>query len=204
MKLPLSLFLIRGTTDMSFGLLLLLGVLGVAVCTDLIAGRISNKLILSGMAGALSFQAVAGGGYGVLSAAAGGIGLSAAFAGMAVGFAALFPLYLLRAMGAGDVKLMMVVGAFLGPLQTLGAVVLTFVAGGVLALAMALWQRSLGQMLTNLRFMLTTSVVRAAGGSSPRFEPLQHTAGRMPYAVAIAAGTLLQLVLVRSGGWALS
>lgn len=107
-------------------------------------------------------------------------------------------------MGAADVKLMMVVGAFLGPLQTLGVVVLTFAAGGVLALAMALWQRSLGRMLTNLRFMLTTSMVRAAGGDSPCLEPLQHTAGRMPYAVAIAAGTVLQLVLVRSGGWALS
>jgi len=189
---------------MSFGLLLLLAVLGVALCTDLAAGRISNGLILFGVAGAVGFQTLAEGGSGVLSATAGSIGLGAAFAGMAVGFAALFPLYLLRAMGAGDVKLMMVVGAFLGPLQTLGVVVLTFAAGGVLALAMALWQRSLGQMLTNLRFMLTTSVVRAAGGDSPRLEPLQHTAGRMPYAVAIAAGTLLQLVLVRSGGWALS
>lgn len=189
---------------MSFGLLLLLLLLGFALCTDLAAGKISNGLILSGLAGALGFQALAGGGSSVLSATAGSIGLGAAFAGIAVGFAALFPFYLLRAMGAGDVKLMMVVGAFLGPLQTLGAVVLTFVAGGVIALAMALWQRSLGRMLINLRFMLTTSMVRAAGGSSPRLEPLQHTAGRMPYALAIAAGTLLQLVLVRSGGWALS
>ncbi len=189
---------------MSFGLLLLLLVLSIALCTDLATGRISNGLILFGMAGALAFQAVADGGDGVLSVAAGGIGLGAAFAGMALGFTALFPFYLLRAMGAGDVKLMMVVGAFLGPLQTVGAVVLTFAAGGVLALAMALWQRSLGRMLNNLRFMLTTSMVRAAGGDSHRLEPLQHTAGRMPYALAIAAGTLLQLVLVRSGGWALS
>ncbi len=189
---------------MSFGLLLLLAVLGVALGTDLTAGKISNRLILSGISGALVFQAVANGGDGVLSVTAGSVGLWAAFTGMTVGFVALFPLYLLRAMGAGDVKLMMVVGAFLGPLQTFGVVVLTFVVGGVLALAMALWQRSLGQTMTNLRFMLTSSMVRAAGGESPRLEPLQHTAGRMPYAVAIAAGTVLQLVLVRSGGWALS
>ncbi|MCK2097728.1 A24 family peptidase [Thauera aromatica] len=189
---------------MSFGLLMLLAVLGIAVCTDLATGRISNWLLLSGATGALAFQALADGGDGVLSATAGSVGLWAAFAGMAVGFAALFPFYLLRAMGAGDVKLMMVIGAFLGPLQTFGVVVLTFAAGGVLALVMALWQRSFGQMLTNLRFILTTSMVRAVGGSSPRLEPLQHTAGRMPYALAIAAGTVLQLVLVRSGGWALS
>ncbi len=116
----------------------------------------------------------------------------------------MLPLYALRAMGAGDVKLMMMVGAFLGPMQTLGVVVLTFVSGGVLAIVMALWQRSFRQLATNLRFMLTTSAVRAAGGQAPRFEPLAQTAGRMPYAVAIAAGTVLQLILVRSGGWALS
>lgn len=107
-------------------------------------------------------------------------------------------------MGAGDVKLMMMVGAFLGPLQTLGVVVLTFAAGGVLAIGMALYQRSFRQLVFNLRFMLTTSAISAAGGASPKFEPLQQTAGRMPYAVAIAAGTLLQLYLVRNGGWALS
>jgi len=121
-----------------------------------------------------------------------------------VALVGMLPLYALRAMGAGDVKLMMMVGAFLGPMQTLGVVVLTFVSGGVLAIVMALWQRSFRQLATNLRFMLTTSAVRAAGGQAPRFEPLAQTAGRMPYAVAIAAGTVLQLILVRSGGWALS
>ncbi|APR04576.1 prepilin peptidase [Thauera chlorobenzoica] len=189
---------------MSIGLALLLLVIGWAVITDLTASKVSNKLIAVGFAGAFFFNLSAGNGQGVLSPAGGSIGLLAMASGVAVSFAALFPLYALRAMGAGDVKLMMVVGAFLGPLQTLGAVVLTFVAGGVLALVMAIWQRSLSRMLINLRFMLITGMVRAAGGDSPRLEPLQHTAGRMPYAVAIAAGTVLQLVLVRSGGWALS
>lgn len=124
--------------------------------------------------------------------------------GMMLGFICLLPLYAVRAMGAGDVKLMMMIGAFLGPMQTLGVVVLTFAAGGVLAIVMALWQRSFRQLVLNLRFMLTTSAISAAGGASAKFEPLQQTAGRMPYAIAIAAGTLLQFVLVRSGGWALS
>ena len=189
---------------MNIGLAVLLGVLAVAVLTDLYAHKVDNRLVLAGLAAAWMFHLASAPGGGVLSAVGGSIGTLGVAGGIAVGFAALFPLYALRAMGAGDVKLMMVVGAFLGPLQTLGAVVLTFAAGGVLALAMALWQRSLGRMLINLRFMLTTSMVRAAGGSSPRLEPLQHTAGRMPYALAIAAGTVLQLVLVRSGGWALS
>ena len=189
---------------MNLGLASLLCALTVAVFTDLRTGKVHNLLILTGLLVALAFHIIAAQGDGILQASGGAIRLLPALGGIAVGFAALLPLYLLRAMGAGDVKLMMMVGAFLGPLQTFGVVVLTFAAGGVLALGMALWQRSFAQLALNLRFMLTTSAVRAAGGESPRFEPLAQTAGRMPYAVAIAAGTLLQLILVRSGGWALS
>ncbi|MCK0510445.1 prepilin peptidase [Aromatoleum buckelii] len=164
--------------------------------------RVPNFLIFAGMSAALFTCLFSG--LNDSTSISSGVTLVMVSAGIAVGFAALFPLYALRAMGAGDVKLMMMVGAFLGPLQTLGVVVLTFLAGGVLAFVMALWQRSFRQLATNLRFMLTTSAVRAAGGDSPRFEPLAQTAGRMPYAVAIAAGVVLQLILVRSGGWALS
>jgi len=190
--------------EMNFGLANLLGALAIATLSDLDSRKVPNLLVLGGVLAALTFHVSAAPGSGILDGSGGAIGLLPALGGIIIGFAALFPLYALRAMGAGDVKLMMMVGAFLGPLQTVGVVVLTFAAGGVLALGMALWQRSLGQLTLNLRFMLTTSAVRAAGGKSPRFEPLQQTAGRMPYAVAITAGTLLQLLLVRSGGWALS
>lgn len=186
------------------GLAILIGALAIAVFTDLRTRKVPNLLVLAGILCAATFHAFAVAGNGILESSGGSMGLLPALGGIAVGFAALFPLYALRAMGAGDVKLMMMVGAFLGPLQTVGVVVLTFAAGGVLALFMALWQRSFAQLALNLRFILTTSAVRAAAGESPRFEPLQQTAGRMPYAVAIAAGTLLQLILVRSGGWALS
>lgn len=182
----------------------LIGALAIAVYTDLRAGKIPNGLVLAGTFTALIFHGFAESGDGLLSLASGSLGLLLALSGIAIGFLALLPLYVLRAMGAGDVKLMMMVGAFLGPLQTLGVVVLTFAAGGVLAIVMALWQRSFRQLALNLRFMLTTSAISAAGGASPKLEPLQQTAGRMPYAVAIAAGTLLQLYMVRSGGWALS
>ncbi|NMG28603.1 A24 family peptidase [Aromatoleum evansii] len=179
-------------------------VLAAAVAMDIRSRRIPNLLIAAGLAAGFLVQLITPAGNGPLFANVNADGIAASLCGIFVGFSALLPLYALRAMGAGDVKLMMTIGAFLGPLQTLGVVVLTFAAGGVLALAMALWQRSFRQLVLNLRFMLTTSAISAAGGSSPKFEPLQQTAGRMPYAVAIAAGTLLQLYLVRSGGWALS
>jgi len=187
---------------MNIGLAILLIALAIAVFTDLQRHKVPNWLVASGLLAGLTFQGISPESLGVLHDG-GATGLISSLGGIAVGFVALLPIYALRAMGAGDVKLMMVVGAFLGPLHTLGAVVLTFAAGGVLAIVAALAQRALGQTLTNLRFMLTQVTARGATGGGMRFEPLQHTAARMPYALAIAAGTLLQLYLVRTGGWLL-
>lgn len=182
---------------------LLICLLGIAVFTDLSARRIPNVLVMFGVAAALVTQLLPVTAHPFGSVSATGV-LASVFGGAGIGFVIMFPPYLLRGMGAGDVKLMMMVGAFLGPSQTAGAALLSLLAGGVLAIAMALWHGSCWQVTSNLRYMLTVAAHRLAGGAAPAFEPLQQTAGRMPYAVAIAAGTILQLILVRSGGWALS
>lgn len=171
----------------------------VAVATDVRSHRIPNVLILTGLVAGVALQCIPYRADTLLSAASPDAALSAALLGIAVGFVCPLPLYLLRAMGAGDVKLLMVVGAFVGPAQAFGALVFSFVIGGVIALGMTLYRRSFASLMANLRFMLVTAAVRAAGASPPPVEPLQRSAGRIPYAVAIALGTLLQLVLIRSG-----
>lgn len=55
-------------------------------------------------------------------------------AGLAVGFFLFLPMYLARGMGAGDVKLMGVVGAFAGPALALHIVLASCLVGGALAL----------------------------------------------------------------------
>jgi Flp pilus assembly protein protease CpaA len=52
-------------------------------------------------------------------------------AGMLLGFGAMLPMYLLRIMGAGDVKLMAMVGAFLGAAATATALLFCVVTAGV-------------------------------------------------------------------------
>ncbi|MCK9983926.1 MAG: prepilin peptidase CpaA [Azoarcus sp.] len=172
-----------------------------AVATDIRRHRIPNVLVLTGLIAGTAFQCIPYQDGSFLSAPFPDSGLVPALAGIAVGFVCPLPIYLLRAMGAGDVKLLMVVGAFLGPTQAFAALIFSFAIGGVLALGMALYRRSFATIIANLRFMLVTAAVRAAGGSPPPVEPLQQTAGRLPYAVAIALGTLLQLVLIRSDLW---
>ncbi|WP_371876483.1 prepilin peptidase [Pseudoduganella chitinolytica] len=110
---------------------------------------------------------------------------------MATGFFLFLPLYALRGMAAGDVKLMAMVGAFTGPLLALQIALLTCLVGGLLGLALVLrsgrW-RLLGHNLATILAPLVYSL----GGMPQRPVPLSReaSAGGIPYGVAIAVGTL--------------
>jgi len=54
--------------------------------------------------------------------------------GLALALAIAWPLLTLRALGGGDVKLLVAIGAALGPLSLLGVLFWTALAGGLLAL----------------------------------------------------------------------
>lgn len=124
----------------------------------------------------------------------GGAGFLIAIEGLAVGLVVMLPMYLLRAMGAGDVKLMAMVGAFLGVNDALGAILATFLAGGILSLAYAWKIGVLRRTLQNIRFILYSNAVRISGGRVPTLEDAPESAAKFPYAVAIAMGTLGYLI----------
>lgn len=178
--------------------LLLAGLLGVAVWQDILTRRIPNWLVLCGLIAGLACNAFVSQGSGLFMAEGGGLGLWQSLFGMLAGGALLLPLYLLRAMGAGDVKLMAALGAFFGPWQIVGVVLLTFLAGGVLALGAACISRKLRAVFDNLRLMLLFVVAGRAAGLSLSDV---GTTGRLPYAIAIVFGVGLQLWLAGNPGW---
>jgi prepilin peptidase CpaA len=108
------------------------------------------------------------------------------------------PLYALRAMGAGDVKLLAMVGVWLGAPAVARAALWTLLAGGVLSLVVALGSGVLRQVLGNLRFMLTSTLIKAQGGAGLSVGAPARTTGRLPYAVAIACGTGVELFRIVS------
>ncbi len=157
-----------------------------AVVLDLRSRRIPNSLVLIGLALACIAHAI--------TLTAGSIPLAgpawwSPLTGLLTGLASLLPLYLLRATGAGDVKLMAMVGAFIGTPAVLSAALYTLLAGGLLSLVFMLRPGVTSQAFANVRFLLTDWALRASSGQGARLAPLQTTAARLPYTVAIALGT---------------
>jgi prepilin peptidase CpaA len=155
----------------------LMALLVTAAVVDARTGRIPNWLVLGGAL------------YGVLHYAffpinAREVGIEVALGGLAIGLVALLPLYFLRVMGAGDVKLMAMTGAFLGPMSTVSALLATLLAGGLLAMAITLRSGQFARMLGNV-----AGLTMHQGAC----------VGKMPYAVAIAAGTIGYLVAAQLG-----
>ena len=152
---------------------------------DLRTRRIPNYLTLG--------TAVAGLAYNFMSQ--GLPGLADGFAGMLLGFVFLILPYLWGGMGAGDVKALAALGAWLGP----RLIVLLFcymgIAGGVIAVGYLVWQGSLWEKTKQgWTFLLNLILCRPDGPPRPP-SPADLTEG-IPYGVAIAVGMLV-LVGVR-------
>ena len=139
----------------------LLALLAAAAWTDLRRQRVPNRLVGIGLIYALAFNALHG------SLASGGVGLPAALAGMLLGFGLTLPFYLMRGMAAGDVKLMAMCGAFLGPWDGLHAVLWSFIAGGVLVVAWVVARRRTVQLVRNVAQVLAGASLQVAAGRAP-------------------------------------
>jgi len=171
--------------DLRYGVLTVF--LLAAVYTDLASRKIPNRLVYSGLGVAIVCQTM-------LSS---GMGLWVSLQGMGLGLAIFLPMYFLRAMGAGDVKLMAMVGAFVGPQLIIGATLATLIAGGIMAVIATLWKKEFWKLIENLKVMFLGSMTRFASGQLPLPEQPVASVGKLPYALAITAGTLGYLAWAR-------
>jgi prepilin peptidase CpaA len=146
---------------------------GVAAVIDLRTRRVPN-----GLTAAMTVAGIA-----LALAGAGRVSVGAACVGCVLGAALMLPGHVLGATGAGDVKLLGAVGASLGPVLTLRAFVATVLAGGVIALAVAIRRGRLGQTLA-----ATTKL--ATRGETGEIEA-STADNRFAYAPAIAIGATL-------------
>lgn len=182
-------------------LLLLFALLGAATWHDVRERRIPNAVVFPGMLAAFALHALLPAGQGLFGPQVGGLGLLQSLGGFGLGLALLLPMYALRLMGAGDVKLLAMVGAFVGAGAILTVGMFTLVAGGVLALVFAAWQRSLRRLVGNAYHMaMHTAFSALAGTIAAPTTPPEAASGRLPYAIAIATATVGSVLWLRVHG----
>jgi prepilin peptidase CpaA len=154
--------------------------LGVATFTDLRSRRIPNWLVfpfwLAGLVVSVWMQ--------------GWYGLGQSVSGALLGLVIYGVLFWMGGMGAGDVKLCAAIGAWIGPQQLIFALVITGMAGGLMVFCWALIGGFLKELFTgasNLAFGW-----RHRGGlRDPEMVIANPLKRKMPYAPAIAVGTLI-------------
>ncbi len=171
--------------------LLLAVVLGAAVY-DVRYRRIPNWLSLSGVLVGLALNAF-------LDPVWPGLRLS--LMGLGMGFGVYFLLYALRAMGAGDVKLMAAVGALVGWRDWFGTFLITAIIGGAMALILVAAKGRVKKTLWNLSFIL--SELKSGRPAYMRKEDLDVRNPRalgLPHGAVIAVGTIFFLALAAHFG----
>jgi prepilin peptidase CpaA len=161
--------------------LLLLVLLVSCSVTDLSARRIPNAVLLPALMASLFINSVAGGVAGV----------SDWITGLLIGLLMLMPLHVLGRMGAGDVKLMGVVGSTLGAWGAIVAGLATMMAGGVLAVLYVVWLFTKPGLVSWISGAMQPFTGKAAATDEMTWQNVRAT--EIPYAVAIAAGTFATL-----------
>ncbi len=111
-----------------------------------------------------------------------------------MGLLLLLPLYAIGGMGAGDVKLLAGVGAWIGPSLTVGAFATSAIVGGVMALAMIAWSGQFARHWVRFQVIgheiLTIRDPAKLAGLAAERKPSMML---LPYGIPLAVGSIAYL-----------
>ncbi len=155
-----------------------------AAVTDLRWGKVPNWLTIPALVGGVLIGTLATGTVGLLMSLA-GVGLAMVLWIVTLALGGL--------LGGGDIKLLAALGALKGPRFLICVLVISIGIGGLMAVITALRHRVLGTSLQRLFRGLASAFVRQI----PTQIGNESGALRLPYAAAIAAGTVVGLVYWR-------
>jgi prepilin peptidase CpaA len=162
----------------------------IAAITDVWKFKVHNLLTFPLLASGLIYQSLAPGGS--------GFGLS--ILGAIFGFAVLLVPYVMGGVGAGDVKFMAGVGAWLGMTDAINVFVIAALAGGVYGVVLMFLNNKPSEALINLQilwFRLTAFGLHL--GAEDRVENEVKRSDRrrrlIPFAAMVAVGVLATTLL---------
>jgi prepilin peptidase CpaA len=145
-----------------------------SVATDVRSRRIPNVITLPAIGLGVALQTLVGGVDGFLIS----------FAGFAVAVLAFVVPVTLRVVGAGDLKLVAAIGALMGPAFVLWTILLGAVIGGLIAIVVLVSRRQLTPVLVGAGLDLMSRTV-----------PVASTGLKLPYAIPIALGAALSMLV---------
>ena len=171
----------------TFLLIALLSYVSIVCISDVVSHRIPNVLTVPAAATAMTLSVASHGLSGALTSGA----------GLMVGLSLFLPFYLSGGFGAGDVKGLAAVGAFMGPYGVFLAALCTLIAGMVCGLGLLFvtggWsavRSMLGRWTFRAHVLFTTG--RQAHIEADPGDPARR---RFPYGFAIACGTAASVML---------
>lgn len=122
-------------------------------------------------------------------------GLWSSLEGLGLAFLIYFPLFLVRAMGGGDVKLMAAVGAIVGPGNWLRIFFFTLLFGALAAIFLIFVRKRVRRTFENMWLILTSlGSGQAPYAKNPELDVRSEQGIRLPHAVTIACGALAFLL----------
>jgi prepilin peptidase CpaA len=117
-------------------------------------------------------------------------GLKTSLLGFGLAFAIYLPLYFLRGMGAGDVKLMGAIGAIAGPANWFGIFIGSSLIGGAVAVVLLLARGKLRNSLANISFLLFELAHFRPPYAREELDLSSPKSMKLPHGVMIACGVL--------------
>ncbi|MDP4085048.1 MAG: prepilin peptidase [Bacillota bacterium] len=160
---------------------LLMILLFICVMTDIRKRKIYNAVLFPFLLVGITIHTVT----------AGLLGLSSSLLGGLVGLGILLIPYLLGGMGAGDVKLLAVIGALKGMTFVFMAAINMALAGGAIALLILLFRKGMKKSL--FQFITYIHGIRH-GVKIPLMFDREGLKTTYPYGIAIALGAIFQLL----------
>lgn len=170
--------------EIVFKLIIISALLLLALASDLKTYGIKNSItygfMLIGLTVNLAMEGIGG--------------LVFSLQGIILPAACLFALYIIKIIGAGDVKLLCAVGAVMGAAFTLYATICSFICGGFIAWGLILARNNASERFNHLILYLKSCFLTMEILQYTDFEDSQG-GGNFHFSIAIASGTAAATIL---------
>ena len=164
----------------------------VGAITDLRSRRIPNWLTLSALPVGLIASGILGGWQ----------GLFLSFVGILLALLIYFPLYLLRAMGAGDAKMMAAIASFIGPLMWIHLFIFSSILGGIVAVLFTMAKGQFKVMLgKSMNILRSLAYFQAPYAADPDLDIRSAKSLSLPHGAVIALAWFVLLFLWENFGF---